>query len=135
MSRSPSPNLAGRDRGPAWLARIEMLGTTLVVLLIGIMMLWSEAAVRGRRLAITIASAVLLYVIGLVVFGRRSDPNRIAWLPFAVAGFAAGAVAELIHAQFMVTRELLSAGLTGVVIGTAHWVALRAWIHLGGRAV
>lgn len=113
-----------------------MFGTTLVVLLIGSMMLWSEAVVRGERLTITIGSAVILYVVGLVVFGHRSDPNGISWWPFVAAGFAAGAVGELINAQFLVTRELLSAGLTGIVIGTAHWTALRVWIRLTrGRAV
>jgi hypothetical protein len=123
-------------RGPAWLLRIETLGTTLVVLLIGSLMLWSEAAVRGQRLTITIASAVLVYIVGLMTFGRRSDPNGIAWWPFVVAGFTAGAIGELINAQFLVTRELLSAGLTGIAIGTAQWTALRVWIRLTrGRAV
>jgi hypothetical protein len=107
-----------------------MLGTTIVVLLIGSMMLWYEAVARGRRLTITIASAALLYVVGLVWFGRRSDPNGIAWWPFVAAGFLAGAVAELINAQFMVTGELLMAGLTGGVIGTAQWTALRVWIRV-----
>jgi hypothetical protein len=106
-----------------------MLGTTVVVLLIGSMMIWYEAVVRGPRLALTNASAALVYVVCLVVFGRRSEPNGIAWWPFIVAGFAAGAVAELINAQFMVTEELLMAGLTGVVIATAQWTALRVWIR------
>jgi hypothetical protein len=107
-----------------------MLGTTIVVLLIGSMMLWSEAVVRGKRLTVTIASAGLLYAAGLVVFGRSSDPNSIAWWPFIVTGFVAGTVAELINAQFMVTGELLMAGLVGVVIGTAQWTALRVWIRI-----
>jgi hypothetical protein len=107
-----------------------MLGTTIVVLLIGSMMLWSEALVRGMRLTVTIASAVLVYVAGLLGFGRTSDPGGIAWWPFGLAGFAAGVVAELINAQFMVTVELLLAGLTGVVIGTAQWAALRVWIRV-----
>jgi hypothetical protein len=106
-----------------------MLGTTIVVVLIGSMMLWSEAVVRGKQLTVTIASAVLLYLAGLVLFGRSSDPDGIAWWPFGLAGFVAGGVAELINAQFMVTVELLMAGLTGVVIGTAHWTALRVWIR------
>ena len=117
-------------RGPAWLARIETLGTTLIVLLIGSMMLWSEALVRGWRLTITIASAGLVYVVGLIVLGRKSYADGIAWWPFAVAGFAAGAVGELINAKFLVTRELLNAGLTGTAIGTAQWMALRVWIRL-----
>jgi hypothetical protein len=106
-----------------------MLGTTIVVLLIGSMMLWSEAMVRGERLTIVIASAGLLYAAGLVMFGRSSDPRNIAWWPFIAAGFLAGSVAELINARFMVTGELLLAGLTGVVIGTAQWMALRIWIR------
>lgn len=117
-------------RGPAWLSRIETLGTTIIVLLIGSMMLWSEALVRGRRLTITIAGAALVYVVSLMTFGRSSNSNGIAWWPFAVAGFTAGAVGELINAQFLITRELLSAGLTGSAIGTAQWTALRVWIGL-----
>jgi hypothetical protein len=103
--------------------------------MIGGMMLWYEAIEHEARLALVIASAVLLYVVGLVRFGSGSNPNGIAWWPFALAGLIAGAVAEFINAQLLVTSELLVAGLTGVVIGTAHWTALRAWLHLTeGRA-
>jgi len=115
---------------PDWLSRIETLGTTAVVLMVGSMMLWYEAVQRDRRLVFTIGSAVLFYVVALVLFGRRSAPARIAWWPFAFAGLATGAVAELINAKFLVTREMFVAAATGVVIGTAHWAALRAWIRL-----
>jgi hypothetical protein len=118
---------------PSWLTRIETLGTTIVVLMVGSMMLWYEAIEREHRLAVTIGSAVLLYVVALVVFGRRSEPSRIAWWPFAFAGLATGAMAELINAKFLVTRELFVAAATGVVIGTAHWAALRVWIRLTER--
>jgi hypothetical protein len=97
--------------------------------MIGGMMLWHEAIER-ERLTFVISSTVVLYVVGLVMFGRRSNPAAIAWWPFALAGLAAGCVAELINARFLVTQELLVAGLTGVVIGTAHWTALRVWLHL-----
>jgi hypothetical protein len=124
-----------RERGahPPWLTRIETLGTTIVVLMIGSMMIWHEAIVRERRLTITIFSAILLYAAMLVLGGRRSDPSRIAWWPFALAGLATGAVAELINAKFLVTRELFLAAITGIVIGTAHWGALRIWIGLTER--
>jgi hypothetical protein len=118
---------------PSWLTRIETLGTTIVVLMVGSMMLWFEAVERGRHLAVTIGSAVLLYVAALIVFGRRSEPSRIGWWPFAVAGLFTGAVAELINAKFLVTRELFVAAVTGVAIGTAHWAALRVWIRLAER--
>lgn len=118
---------------PEWLTRIETLGTTVVVLMVGSMMVWHESVVRERRLAVTLGSAVLLYVAALVLFGRRSDPSRIAWWPFALAGLATGAVAELINAKFLITVELFVAAATGVVIGTAHWTALRVWIGLGRR--
>jgi len=118
---------------PHWLSRIETLGTTTVVLMVGSMMIWYEAVERERRLALTIGSAIFLYVVALVVFGRRSEPSRIAWWPFAFAGLVTGAVSELINAKFLVTRELLVAAITGVVIGTAHWTALRVWIGLTGR--
>jgi hypothetical protein len=118
---------------PGWLGRIETLGTTLVVLMVGAMMIWYEAVNREGRLVVTIASAVLLYVAVLVLVGRRSSPERVAWWPFAAAGLLTGAVAELINARFLVTIELLVAAVTGVVIGTAHWVALRVWIGLVGR--
>ena len=118
---------------PDWLSRIETLGTTIVVLMVGSMMIWYEAVERERRLAFTIGSAVLLYVVTLVVLGRRSEPSRIAWWPFAFAGLATGAVAALINARFMVTRELFVAAATGMVIGTAHWAAVRVWIRLTER--
>jgi hypothetical protein len=115
---------------PGWLSRIETLSTTIIVVMIGGMMLWYEAIDRERRLTFVIGSAVFLYVVGLMVFARRSNPAGIAWWPFALAGLAAGCVAEFINAQFLITRELLVAGLTGVVVGTAHWTALRVWLHL-----
>jgi hypothetical protein len=127
------PDSQERGALPAWLTRIEMLGTTIVVLMIGSMMIWNEAMVREGRLIVTICSAILLYVTVLVLGGRRSEPSRIAWWPFALAGVATGAVAELINAKFLVTRELFLAALTGMVIGTAHWGALRIWIGLTAR--
>jgi hypothetical protein len=118
---------------PDWLSRIETLATTAVVLMVGSMMIWYEAAERGRWLRVTIGSAVLFYVAALVLFGWRSAPARIAWWPFALAGLATGAVAELINARFLVTREMFVAAATGVVIGTAHWAALRVLIRVSER--
>ncbi len=118
---------------PAWLGRIETLGTTAVVLMVGAMMIWHEAAQRDGRLVATIASAVVLYVAVLVLSGRRSSPDRIAWWPFAAAGVVTGGVAELINARFLITAELLVAVVTAVAIGTAHWAALRVWIGVAGR--
>ena len=118
---------------PEWLTRIETVGTTVVVLMVGSMAVWHEAVVREERLLVTLGTAVLLYVAVLVVFGRRSDPSRIAWWPFALAGLATGAVAELINAKFLITRELFIAMATGMVIGSAHWAALRIWIALTRR--
>jgi NADH:ubiquinone oxidoreductase subunit 6 (subunit J) len=118
---------------PGWLTRIETLGTTVVVLLVGAMMIWYEAVVRGRRLVVTIGCAVILYAAVLVISGRRSSPARISWWPFAAAGVVTGGVAELINARFLITVELVAALVTGLVIGTAHWLALRVWIGLGPR--
>ena len=118
---------------PGWLTRIETLGTTVVVLMVGAMMIWYEAVVRGRRLVVTIGCAVILYVAVLVVSARRSSPTRISWWPFAAAGLVTGGVAELINARFLVTVELPAALVTGLVIGTAHWWAVRIWIGLGQR--
>jgi hypothetical protein len=118
---------------PDWLSRIETLGTTVVVLMVGSMMIWYEAVQRDRWLAFTIGSAVLFYVAALLLLGWRSAPARIAWWPFAVAGLATGAVAELINARFLVTREMFVAAATGLVIGSAHWAALRVWIRLTAR--
>ena len=110
-----------------------MVLPVVVVLLVGSMMLWYEAVARGRWLAITIGSAVVLYSLLLALLGRRSDPSRVAWWPFAAAGAVTGAVSELINAKFMVTRELFVAAATGIVIGTAQWAALRIWIRLTAR--
>jgi hypothetical protein len=118
---------------PGWLGRIETIGTTVVVLMIGAMMIWFEAVERERWLVVTIGCAVLVYVAVLVLAGRRSEAGRIPWWPFAAAGVVTGGVAELINARFLVTIELLAAVVTGLVIGTAHWVAVRAWIGLGER--
>ena len=52
---------------------------------------------------------------------------------FAAAGVVTGAAAELINARFLVTIELFAAVVTGLVIGTAHWAALRVWVGLGER--
>jgi hypothetical protein len=112
---------------------MEMLGTTITVLLVGGMMMWYEAIQHGARLVVTIGSAAILYVGGMAVAGRRSDPRRISWWPFALAGAGAGAAAELVNAQFMITRELLLAAVTGGVVGTAHWTALWIWIRLNDR--
>ncbi len=122
-----------RTSSPGWLSRIETLGTTIVVLLVGGMTLWYEAVERDRRVLVTIGVAVLLYAVGLAGFGWRSATSHIAWWPFAAAGFLSGAVSELINAEFLVTRELFVAAATGLVIGTAHWVALRVWIGLTGH--
>ena len=118
---------------PGWLTRIETLGTTLVVLMIGAMTIWFEAVERERRLVVTIVCAVVLYVAVLVLSGRRAEPDGVPWWPFAAAGVVTGAAAELINARFLVTIELLVAVGTGLVIGTAHWLALRVWIGLGDR--
>ena len=118
---------------PGWLTRIETLGTTVVVLLVGSMMIWNEAVERGGRLAITIGCAVLAYVAVLVLSGRRSESAGIPWWPFGAAGVATGAAAELINARFLVTIELFAAAVTGLVIGTAHWAALRLWVRLVER--
>ena len=120
---------------PGWLTRIETLGTTAVVLMVGAMMIWYEAVRRERRLAFTIVCALLLYAGVLVLCARRSATARIPWWPFAAAGLVTGAVAELINARFLITGELLVAVLTGVVIGTAHWAALRVWVGLGERRI
>ena len=42
--------MAQRPREPSWLTSVEMLGTTVVVLLIGGMVLWYSAAAREPRL-------------------------------------------------------------------------------------
>ena len=118
---------------PGWLGRIETLGTTVVVLMIGAMMIWFEAVERERWLVVTIGCAGLAYVAVLVLAGRRSEAGGIPWWPFASAGVVTGGVAELLNARFLVTIELLAAVVTGLVIGTAHWVAVRVWIGLGER--
>ena len=128
MTTPTAPGPGARASG--WLGSIQMLGTTIVVLMIGGMVLWLKAESRDLRLAFTIASAVVIYAGGVAVLGRRSRGARIPIRPFAIAGLCAGAIAELVNAQFLLTRECAAAGLTGAVIGLAHWAALRSWLHL-----
>lgn len=123
----------GRSGKATWLTSVEMLGTTLIVLMVGGMVLWHEAAVREPRLVFTIGTGQLVYVAVLAALGRRSARAIPPW-PFALAGLCAGVVAELVHAQFLLTRESAAASVTGVVIGMAHWAALRTWLYLGRSA-
>lgn len=126
----PTPKLPSR---PFWLGRVETLGTTLVVLLIAAMVLWLDAAEQAPRVAFAIGAGVLSYVIVLVAVALRSGVDRIDWWPFALAGTAAGAIAELINAEFLVSRESAAAAVTGALIGTAQWIALRTWLRLTGQ--
>jgi len=121
-----------RRRSPRWLTSIEMLGTTLVVLMVGAMVLWLRAGSRETRLVFTLGSGLLVYAVTVVALGRRSSPSRIALRPFALAGACAGAVAELVNAQFILSWEFAVAGLTGAAIGLTHWAALRTWLRLTG---
>lgn len=124
----------GDSRGiPGWMSRVETLGSTIIVLMVGGMVLWFKASVREPRVALAIGSGMLVYILALVVLGRRSTTASIAWTPFAAAGVAAGGVAELINAQMLLTPEFAVAGATGLVIGTAQWAALRTWIRLTRR--
>ena len=133
---APSPGTEARTSGTrqaSWLASIEMLGTTTVVLMVGAMVLWFKADVHGPRLAVTIGTGLVLYTLGLVVLGRRSVAAPVAPWPFAAAGIGAAACAELVNAAFLLTEEFGMAGLVGAVIGLAHWAALRAWLRLNGN--
>jgi hypothetical protein len=133
---APSPDGEARTSGtqpPSWLASIEMLGTTAIVLMVGAMVLWLKASVHGPRLVVTIGTGLLLYAAGVVGLGRRSAAAPVAPWPFAVAGLGAAACAELVNAGFLLTGEFGLAGLAGVVIGLAHWAALRTWLRLNGN--
>ena len=81
---------------PGWLTRIETLGTTVVVLMVGAMMIWYEAVLRGRHLVVTISCAVILYLAVLVLSARRSSPTGISWWPFAAAGLVTLMKGELL---------------------------------------
>jgi multisubunit Na+/H+ antiporter MnhB subunit len=116
---------------PFWFSRIETLGTTLVVLMISAMVLWLESTRRDLPLALALAAGLVTYVGALIALARRSDPRRIDWWPFAAAGLAAGGVAELFNAEFLLTHEFIAALATGAVIGTAQWLALRVWLGRG----
>jgi hypothetical protein len=120
----------GRPREPSWLTSVEMLGTTVVVLMIGGMVLWYSAAAREPPLAFTIGSGLLAYTCGVLAFGRRAARHVVLW-PFVLAGLCAGVVMELVAAEWLLTRETGAAALTGITIGAAHWSALRVWLRLG----
>jgi phosphoglycerol transferase MdoB-like AlkP superfamily enzyme len=113
-----------------WLSRVETLGTTVVVLMIGGMVLWFKAADHEPRLIVVIAVALIVYAAALVAFGRRFRETPAAPWPFLLAGVCAGSIAEAVNAQFLMTREFFAACLTGAAIGLAQWAALRTWLHL-----
>jgi hypothetical protein len=107
-----------------------MLGTTVVVLMIGALALWFKAIEHEWHSIFTIGAATLTYAIGIVAFGLRFSPSAIAVWPFILAGALAGGLAELVNAEFLLTREFFAALITGTVIGFAHWAALRTWLRL-----
>jgi hypothetical protein len=124
------PPEGDRRRQTSWLASIQMLGTTTIVLMIGALMLWFKAVVHDSHSLVTIGGGLLVYAIGVVGFGRRYSPSAIAVWPFLLAGALAGGSAELVNAEFLLTREFFAALFTGTVIGFAHWAALRSWLRL-----
>lgn len=119
-----------RSGSPWWLSRIETLGSTIVVLMVGGMVILAKAPARGPSMAMVIGSGAVVYVLVLLALGRRSPSPAVPWAPFAIAGAAAGAVAELINAEMLLTREFAAACVTGAVIGTAQWTALRTWLRV-----
>jgi hypothetical protein len=127
------PPEGDRRRRTGWLFSIQMLGTTTIVLMIGALMLWFKAVVHDSHSLVTIGGGLLVYAIGVVGFGRRFSPSSIAVWPFLLAGALAGGVAELVNAEFLMTREFLAALITGTIIGFAHWAALRSWLGLTER--
>ena len=129
---SPPP---GRPPRLSWLLRIEMLGTTITVLLIGALMLWFNALDHGRHDSMAIGAALVAYLGVLVLLGRRAPAPRPVYLPFALAGLASGTVAQLINGQFRIHGDLGVVAVTGLFVGTMHWLALRVWLRLvDGRA-
>lgn len=107
-----------------------MLGTTVVVLMISAAVLWGRADPPRAWLAVGLVAGILVYVGLIVGLGRGAASAGVAWWPFAAAGAAAGGVAEIINAEFLLSREFAAAVVTGGIIGTAQWVALRIWLRL-----
>ena len=126
----PSSADQGASRRPEWLWSVEMLGTTVVVLMISAAILWGRADDPGAWLGVGLGAGVLVYVAVVVGLGRGAASSGVAWWPFAVAGAAAGGVAEIINAEFLIRREFAAAIVPGGVIGLAQWVALRTWLRL-----
>ena len=126
----PTSAKRGGSRRPEWLWSVQMLGTTVVVLMISAAILWGRADDPGAWLAVGLGAGVLVYVGAVVGLGRGAASSGVAWWPFAVAGAAAGGVAEIINAEFLISREFAAAIVTGGVIGMAQWVALRTWLRL-----
>jgi hypothetical protein len=108
---------------------MEMLATTTTVLAVGGAVLWRNATDRHLRDSLAIGSALLAYPAGLALLARG---GRVPYSAFVTAGVAAGTIAQLINGQFMVDRELAVAAGTGAFIGSAHWLAARAWARLLG---
>jgi hypothetical protein len=115
---------------PAWLWSVEMLGTTVVVLMISAAVLWGRADDPGAWLGVGLGAGVVVYVAVVIALGRGATASGAAWWPFAIAGAVAGGVTEIINAELLFSREFVAALLTGGVIGTAQWVALRTWLRL-----
>ncbi len=102
--------------------------------MVGGMVIWAKAPAQGPSVAVVIGSGAVVYVLVHLALGRRSPSPAVPWVIGAIAGAAAGAVAELINAEMLLTREFAAACVTGAAIGTAQWTALRTWLRVIRRA-
>ena len=76
-------------------------------------------------------SLYALTAIAVVVVFRNTRTINLAQGDFAMIGAFLGVVfLKELGLNYYATVELVVAVVTGLVIGTAHWVALRVWIGL-----
>src|SRR3989442_3246828 len=105
------PPEGDRRRQRSWLLRVEMLGTTVVVLMIGALMLWFKAVVHDSHSMLTVGGGLLVYAMGVVGFGHPYSPSSVSVWPFLLAGAVGGGLAAPVNAPILGTPACLGARL------------------------
>ena len=105
------------------------LPATLAVLafVVGIAALGLALDRNWLKLARVLLAAGAYAGVLVTAFRRLASRARVHWRPFAVAGGVAGGVSGVVRPGIDVRLLLASIKGAALLLGSAHWLALRWW--------